>query len=53
MIQCGFESGLGLDLAGFSIWHTLKLLVGDLSTGAPVSSLPHWLMVSAKEIMLN
>ena len=26
-LQCGFESRLGLELSGFSMWHFLKLVV--------------------------
>ena len=28
MIECRFESGLGLELSSFSMWHCLKLVVG-------------------------
>ena len=31
MLLCGFESRLGLESSGFSMWHFLKLVAGGFS----------------------
>ena len=44
MLECRFESRLGLDFLGFSLWHFFLKLVFGVSLGFPVfspSSLVH------------
>ena len=51
MLECGFESRMGLEFSGFSVWHLLKLVVrGFLQV---LQFLPHHLMVSANKIELK
>ena len=39
VLECGFESRLGLELSGFSVWHFLKLVDRGFSPGTSFSSL--------------
>ena len=52
MLECGFESWLGLECSGFSMWHFLKLVRGFLQV-FQFPRLLHWLMVSANRIELK
>ena len=38
MLECGFESGLGLEFSGFSMWHFVKHVPRGLSCCQWVSS---------------
>ena len=47
MLECGFESGLGLEFSCFSVWQFLKLVVGGFLWVLRFPPLLHRLMVSA------
>ena len=47
MPERGFESRVGLSFTGFSMWHILKLVVGDFLRVLQFPPLLHGLMVSA------
>ena len=53
MLLCVFESRLGLQSLGFSMWHFLKLVARGVSPGTPVSSPPLLVNGSASKINLN
>ena len=46
MLECGFESRLGLEFSGFSMWHFLKLVVRSFLWVLRFPPLLHLLMVS-------
>ena len=53
MLQCGFESRLGLDVSGFSMWHFLKLVVRGFLRVLRFPPLLYRLMISANKITLK
>ena len=48
-----FESDILLEFLGFSMWHVLKLVVGDFLWVLQFSPFLPWIMVSANEIKLK
>ena len=38
MLERGFESLLGFEVSGFSVWHLLKLVIGDRLAGLVVKA---------------
>ena len=50
MLECGFESCLGLEFLGFSMWH---FRCQGCSPGTPASSHPSWVNGSANNIKLK
>ena len=50
MLECGFESQLGLEFSGFSMWHFLKLFIRGFLQVLWDLSLIYRLMVSANKI---
>ena len=53
MLECGFESHLGLEFSGFSMWHFLKLVVSGFLCILLFPPLLHQLMVSAVKLLRN
>ena len=53
MLECGFESHLGLESSGFSAWSFLKLVVRGFPRLLRFPPLLHRLMVSADKIKLK
>ena len=53
MLECMFESRLGLESSGFSMWHFLKLVARIFFQGTPVSSPPSSVNGSANKIKLK
>ena len=49
MVECRFESRLGLEFSGFSMWHFLKLVVRDFLRVLQFPPFLHRLMVSANK----
>ena len=49
MLVCGFESCLGLEVSGFSMWHFLKLVVEGFLQVLRFFPLLHRLMVSSNK----
>ena len=45
MLECGFESRLGLEFSGFSMWHSLKHVVMVFLWVLPFPPLLHRIMV--------
>ena len=53
MLQCGFESRLGLVFSGFGMWHFLKLVTWGFSRVLRFPPLLHRFNGSANKIKLN